>query len=114
MGSNWKSARLFSDDPTDLPDLPGCYAIFGDGELVYIGSSENIRSRVCVSHRIEVAHYSDSVRTPWGYFTSLVVKYRLSKKTGDWLMIEYRLIRRLRPRGNRRGVCQKVIQPVAS
>jgi hypothetical protein len=55
-----------------------------DGEIVYIGSTANLQQRM---------------RTPWGK-GRLTLKYAISKRYGDWLMREARLIGRLRPPHN--------------
>lgn len=82
----------------------GCYAVYHDGELVYIGSSMNLPGRV--------AHY---LRPPTRRRKPIVnggarrrqaevvttMKVSGWKRRGDWLMREYRLIDRLRPRDNR-------------
>lgn len=83
-----------------LPERPGCYAVYCDGELVYIGQSLNVRQRVR-AHGIDYARYSNWFTTPWGGFRYVVVKVRSSQRRGDWLMHEYRLIDRLCPRFNR-------------
>jgi hypothetical protein len=80
--SAWKSVELFASRgeyvmPGSLPKVAACYAIYVDGRLVYIGQA------------------------PWGSGSRIVVKYRQSRKYGDWAMVELRLIRRLSPSGNR-------------
>jgi len=77
-----------------IPNMPGCYAIYRGRTLVYIGSTQNLNARL-------ENHWRDSKR--WGVTpnTPLTIKVRVSRKAGDWLMIEYRLIKRLRPEVNR-------------
>lgn len=99
---------------------PGVYAIYLDGTLGYIGSSRDIGRRMS-EHNIQlfVDRTSDKnvpwvdsetgevsylwpqyYQTPWGKFTSVRVKIRRSRRSGDWLMHEYRLIRKLKPQFN--------------
>lgn len=106
--SNWTTIDFVSD--LYFQNAPGVYAIYIDGVLVYIGSTNNIKSRMC-QHQICLARYSNSVVTPWGYFTDVKIKIRRSQCFGDWAMIELRLIRKLRPRFNYRGVKRKEVEP---
>jgi len=87
-----------------IPQEPGCYAIYCDGEIVYIGETENLRARLSNGHELRGREYSAWVVTPWGSFKSVDVKFRLCRRFGQWAMIERRLIRRLQPKFNRRGV----------
>ena len=76
-------------DLSHVPMAPGCYAIYHDGELVYIGSSQRLAERLDTHpHRVigDVA-----VR----------IKIALSRRKGEGLMREFRLIQRLRPSLNR-------------
>lgn len=96
--SNWKSVELGT-----MRGNAACYVVFGDGRLIYIGSTINMQSRFH-QHNIVFARYSHSVDTPWGRFRDVTIKYRPSMKYGDWAMIELRLIRRLQPTGNKSGI----------
>jgi len=88
----------------DVECRPGVYAIYGDGVLLYVGSSENLKTRLH-SHKFEWVHYSTSVMHPeWGWFKSGHIKYSYSVRAGDWLMREHRLIKRLKPPKNIRGI----------
>lgn len=83
-----------------IEHAPGCYAIYIDNQLAYIGQSVNLHLRFRrwgFCRRI-----SDSFDTPWGLVPvgSLKVKVAYSRKFGDWAMRELRLVRRLRPRLN--------------
>lgn len=104
MGSKWKT--LDFDDVTyeKAPVQPGVYVFTCDGVCSYIGQTLNLHSRIHHSHAIRYAHYSNSIITPWGRFSSVQVKYRCSRRYGEWLMAEARLIRRLKPRFNTDGV----------
>jgi excinuclease UvrABC nuclease subunit len=100
--SNW---RTFNEPESfrDLPSGGGCYAIYLDGKLSYVGQASNVKERIRFNHRVDVARYSSAIVSPWGRFQTVSVKVRVSKKFGDWAMIELRLIRRLLPRFNNRG-----------
>lgn len=93
----------WNDENQILPGTPGCYAIYEDDELVYIGSSFNIRDRI-KSHPIEISHYSNTLETPWGVFRNWKIKFKTSVRYGDWAMIELRLINRLQPKFNKVGI----------
>jgi hypothetical protein len=73
----------------------GCYAIYCDKRLVYIGQAGNVRKRIS-SYRIQYG-YSSSIYTPWGTCLNVVIKISKSRRYGDWAMKELRLIRRLKP-----------------
>jgi excinuclease UvrABC nuclease subunit len=111
MAGNWTEIDLW-DIHYEFPSGPGCYAVFAvynDGtQILYIGSAENLKTRLENGHRIELCRYRDFCKTPWGVFKHIVVKCRVSKRYGDWLMIEARLIRRLQPPGNTRGIKYRV------
>jgi hypothetical protein len=86
-----------------LLDRPGVYAVYGDGELLYVGSSS-----VSVLFRIHNGHcigpcFNGRAATPWGTYDTVIIKHSYSRRAGDWLMREYRLINRLRPWWNYSG-----------
>lgn len=86
----------------DLPQRPAVYAIYFDGQLKYIGQSNNIANRF--SGRAMRYGFARNIHTPWGEFkdtTSIVVKYHHGWRRGDWAMREIRLIHRVRPEFNR-------------
>lgn len=82
-----------------LPRIPGVYVVIADGDIVYIGQSQNVWRRF-ERHNIRPRYSNDGFHTPWGMFHSISVKIRKSSRKGDWLMQEYRLIGRLQPSGN--------------
>lgn len=93
---NWFTADLLRK--RDLPKVACCYVLYFDGVMKYIGSTNDLRNRYS-GHAIRYS-YGKELITPWGYFDNNVeisIKYRPSKKYGDWLMVEARLIRRLQP-----------------
>lgn len=100
-----KRGNWYRVDPSDhfnLPRIPVVYAIFSKKKLVYIGSTQNLRHRF--NNLIRLGYTADHYHTPWGTLEKVRMRYSPSKKYGDWLMRELRLIRRLRPRFNRLGV----------
>lgn len=105
MASNWKAVDMDDIDHC-FPSVAACYAVYCNGRLCYVGSTENLRDRMR-GHGIEYARYSASINTPWGTFDSVKVKYRPFWKYGDWAMRELRLIRKLQPLFNRLGVSRK-------
>lgn len=92
---------VFLEAWRNLPKVPCCYAIYFDGQLKYIGSTSDLRNRFS-GHAFRYG-YAKNLYTPWGSFglsTDIRLKYSPSKKYGDWLMREARLIRRLQPEFN--------------
>lgn len=109
MGIKWRC--LIGLEANLIPSIPGCYAIYVDDELAYIGSSVNIRARL-IGKSYEKDRYGHGLgrlndrgrfATPWGDAKLIVVKYRPSFRFGDWAMIELRMIRRLAPKHNKQG-----------
>lgn len=100
--SDWKLIN-FIENRLKLPVVACCYAIYFDGQLFYIGSTNNLRNRFS-GHAIRWG-YAKNLITPWGEFPDDIfihIKYKPSKKYGDWLMLEARLIRRLQPDFNKK------------
>jgi excinuclease UvrABC nuclease subunit len=94
FGLGW---RKYDHDATHLlPQCPIVYAIYSSGSLVYIGSTRNLRKRI----RGHKCHNFKS----WGGAETITVKARRCRKFGEWLMVELRLINRLKPRYNKEGV----------
>lgn len=77
------------------PSSPGVYAVYLDGILSYIGSSNNIEARLR-GYNIRPG-YAPGFFSFWGRHNDLKIKARVSKRDGEWLMREYRLIQRLTP-----------------
>lgn len=92
-GRDWKGSKwlAFREVRRVPQSLPGCYAIYADGELVYIGQAVNVRSRLS-SHGYLLNH------TLRGRAISF--KVRFGERAGDWAMREYRLLKRLKPNQN--------------
>ncbi len=84
-----------------MPCVACCYAVYFDGALKYIGSTNNLRNRFS-GHAFRYS-YGQSFITPWGEFPTpldICIKFKPSRVYGDWLMLEARLIRRLQPMFN--------------
>lgn len=77
-----------------LHSSPGIYALRQGGEIVYIGSSSNISTRL----------YSHLILRGLLEQGTVEIGVRYIHKPGEHLAAEYRLIRRLRPRLNVSGV----------
>jgi excinuclease UvrABC nuclease subunit len=104
----------------NIPHGPGTYVVYQDGKVVYVGSTTNLKHRVRVyftRNRPAVPSYDDMggywkdvarpFCTPWGFEhdgTRIRVKVKVSRRLGDWLMWEWRLISRLQPKYNRAGI----------
>lgn len=95
--SRWE--EIVADELFKLADGPGVYAIFLDGKLFYIGSGLSLRNRISSHYR--PCLFSNAYFTRWGYKDSVRVKIKRSNQKGDWLMDEFRLLKRLKPEGNK-------------
>lgn len=112
LGRGWQVPK----SRRDILPLPGCYAIYCDDVLVYVGSSTNLRAR-CLAYgrhsrfaRHPAGRHIPVLRFPWGIssYRGFYVKVKYSRRLGDWLMWEWRLIARLQPRHNRLGVTKGI------
>jgi hypothetical protein len=84
--------------PENAPHAPGLYALFSGPTLLYIGSAVSIRDRL-TEHGLRPRRFT--IPAAWALVPRLRLKIAASRRPGDWLMREYRLIRRLRPPRNR-------------
>lgn len=102
----------FDNSPYEryFPDSPGCYVIYVDDRIVYVGQTTSLLKRLR-SYKFNYAHYSGVVKTPWGNCERIRVKYRIPKRYGEWAMTELRLIKRLQPIYNCIGSVRKRGQP---
>lgn len=85
----WRAAT-----PAEVHQTGGCYAIFDGTQLVYIGSAVDLRKRLSnqgIIARMPRPH------AKLGSIPRPRLKITGSKRWGDWLTREARLIRRLRP-----------------
>lgn len=83
----------------------GVYAIYGDANVVYVGSSVAVWNRLAqhwkaINSMNVRLNENGLVVTPWGVFGTVSAKACGSRFYGDWGTKELRLIRRLRPAGN--------------
>lgn len=115
MSRRWRAATYDTPEWESIPSAPGCYVVYADDRLIYVGSTHDLHQRI-TNHRFRYC-YSEFVITPWfppGSTNSgrqpipfncrrLTVKYRPSVRYGDWAMVELRLIRRLQPLFNKVG-----------
>mgnify|MGYP000202116532 CR=1 FL=1 len=94
---SWKCYNLM-EDISKMPSVAGVYAIYLNQKLIYIGSSNNLRNRFS-GHSFRYS-YGKTFITPWIEVPSsdtMIVKFKPTKKQGEWAMREIRLIQRLRP-----------------
>lgn len=91
--------------------VPGCYVLMHGSRVMYVGQSENVRRRL-MGYRFENFPDFDRqdyyVMTPWGPWYGCggeaAGRVFYAKRFGEQLMVEARLIRRLQPEFNRRGL----------
>lgn len=83
----------------DYIAAPGVYVLLQNGRVLYVGQSVNISERL-KQHRFVFT--LNGIKTKWGFLENAIIKCRKSRAYGDWLMIEARLIRRLKPSLNRK------------
>ena len=87
----WSSAFTLSVyDAATLPAAPGVYAIYEGDDLVYIGSSDNLR------RRLKAHAWSGR----WGW-VERPARVKFSPTQFGWRSRERRLVKRLTPPGNR-------------
>lgn len=94
---SWLSLN-YLQNRRELPIVACCYAIYFDDVLKYVGSTNNLRNRFS-GHGFRYS-YGKSFITPWAEMDlplSMVIKFKPSRRYGDWMMTEARLIRRLQP-----------------
>lgn len=102
--SRWIAYQIQED--SRLPLVSCVYVFYVDGVIAYVGSTKNFAKRYTV---VDFA-IKDRVRQGRSFdfvSQSVSVKVKPSKKYGDWLMYEARLIRRIGPPMNRVGISGK-------
>jgi excinuclease UvrABC nuclease subunit len=88
-------------DRSNVPLGPGVYVFLLNGKTVYVGSSANLAKRLASHLRITRGILSDPPIPIWQQtLLACRIKFKRSRRFGDWLMLEARLIRRLRPAAN--------------
>lgn len=98
----WNKFELTKAVDSDFPEglrFAGNYIIFLPCGLFYIGESNNILKRLRT--HIQMARYGNQWKTPWGYFTEIKISVRKEKLNFERMMIESRLIDRLKPTLNK-------------
>jgi excinuclease UvrABC nuclease subunit len=95
----WK--KISWNDRKKFPEISCVYAFYINDELVYIGSTVNLKLRMVGYKFIDDG---DRLRGPWRKSiplnSKIEVKYKGSKIYGYWLMLEARLIKRIQPKFN--------------
>lgn len=103
--SHWISyANDRSIDLVSTLAEPGVYVIYLDGLLQYVGSSSSVRHRLSAYGITEKRWCKPGGRCRFGSMDRILVKVRYSWKVGEWLMREARLIARLSPPLNVKGL----------
>jgi len=99
--SGWDSHHAWDD----LPKLPGVYVFMDGSTPLYIGSTCNLRTRLKqhVSNGWHASLYSsgwfDHKQT---YLHDFRLKVKISRRWGDWLMWEARLLKKVPTVHNKR------------
>ena len=101
--SRWITYNVGDAGPS-FRSAPGCYVVYLDGKVAYVGQTADISRRFLTGHRFRLSRYSSWINTPWGRHVGVTIKVSYSVKYGDWAMRELRLIRRLQPPQNCLGV----------
>ena len=92
-----------------MPKAPAVYAVYIDGTLVYIGQTTDLRNRF-YEHRFRYG-YAKNIILPWcdvPNTSEVTIKACRGRRYGDWAMRELRLMRRLKPRFNVKGMGRKL------
>jgi excinuclease UvrABC nuclease subunit len=95
-------------DYRSAPQKPGVYVAMSGDRAVYVGSAVNLRNRLAshserAKYCAQRAGFGLDGDRHWLLEPSLRIMCRVSERYGDWLMIELRLIRRLKPEFNIQG-----------
>ena len=99
MSGTWESFDM--GGPRRIPSRPGVYVAQINGMTIYVGQSIDLRARIA-TYRIRNG-FDGEIITPWGKFPrtdSVVIKFKVSRRMGDWAMWEIRLIHKLKPKFN--------------
>lgn len=95
MASAWTT-----EQPTmPFPSIPACYVVFLNGQVGYIGQTVNLSSRMR-NYQFRSGYGDNETISTFGFHSNCYVKYRITRRFGDWAMVELRLIRRLHPELN--------------
>jgi len=109
--SRWERVKKEFGVPRveDIAPVSGCYAIYLNRRLSYIGSTANLRSRLSDYQSRPSYGNRNEVLCSFGAFESISLKIKLSVVYGDWAFHEIRLIQRLQPRLNRHHSRQRQV-----
>lgn len=99
----YKGTRWYELSLKNLPEKPGVYVLEIDQKYLYIGSTENLRRRLQGLKPNKYSFMDQGFHTVWGVCQSITAKAKIPSRVGDWLMDEYRLIKRLKPVLNSTG-----------
>lgn len=105
LKNKWMPREVWTGMGNVEDNEPGVYVVLISGLAVYVGSSNKLKRRL-KQHGF-FNDYDGYTYTPWGKFPwaqPVTLKVKYPKKHGAHLMLEYRLIRKLRPKFNIRGV----------
>lgn len=83
----------------NIPAVPGCYCLYVNGRVVYVGQTDNLYRRI--PHHLRIRGYSNWITTPWGQFPDVLVKCKRVDKPASRYRLEAKLIARLGPKFNR-------------
>lgn len=99
MATRWKTLVETRDA---VPDVACVYVFIKDGRAFYVGSTVNLRARIRQHFSPRAGGFLSGDPTPLAaaLMSCGTVKYKPSRRYGDWLMYEARLLRRLRGAGN--------------
>ena len=96
--SAWQAIELFKRNGQPLPKAAGVYAVYFGNEVVYVGSTCNLANRFH-EHRIRYG-YGKNIITPWADMPDtarVYIKFKQSRRLGQWAMDEIRLIAKIQP-----------------
>lgn len=79
----------------------GVYVIFSGPAVVYVGSSVDMVARMS-SYQVRRWGKRHCPSVPWAGLPDIKIKVKYTRKYGEWLMVELRLIERLKPKFNRK------------
>lgn len=110
--SRWESVS--PRKPGRWRAAPACYVIFYEGVAVYVGQSIDVQQRIRGYSFENYPSRGDDpadgfCTSPWGGLSwrdgTITAKVKYARRFGEQLMVEARLIRRIKPRFNIRGCC---------
>jgi len=97
----WYLFSLDESHDSNFPgniNFPGTYIIFVKGECLYVGQSMNILKRL--KDHIRMARYTNTWKTPWGYYSKILFAIRRERFRYERLAIEKRFIEKFKPKHN--------------